>query len=163
MRGGSSNLLMEHLASFSISGAYSSVVISTKLPYEVWRGKVETYSWLEDYIQVAQSTFFLSLGSDAVNQLISFYLHTRIVPEDRQCHRFVRGDFESNGELVYVESIDGMSFTGHQSFFLPNGSYSVECRSWNIENGVDVFEPYIDTMVQNIRHEIAFIRRSEQE
>jgi hypothetical protein len=154
---------MKHLASFSTSGAYSSVVITTKLSDEIWWETTKNYAWTEDYIQVGKSTFFLSLGSDAVNQLITFYLHTESAPESRPCDRILTGSFVSTGERVFIESIDDMTFSVSPSFFLPAGNYTVKCHSWNMKNGIDVFEPYIDRMIQNVRHEIAFIRRSQQE
>ncbi|MBC7891115.1 MAG: hypothetical protein H7Y12_02780 [Sphingobacteriaceae bacterium] len=148
---------MEHLVSYSLSGQFSSIVISTKLPENLWSEVIKDCSWTEDYLQINESAFFFSLGSDAVNQLITFYLFFNSIPEGKQCSRLLKGTFESKGEAVFLESIDDMSFTGNRSFFLPSGRYHVECRSWNLENGVDVFEPFINVMIQNIRHEIAFV------
>ncbi len=152
-------MTISHHATFLVSGSYSSVVISAKPRDEMDpTAKMEEQSlWGEDFVQLTESAIFFSLGSDAVNQPLSIYFALESDPE-RQPERKLTGTFTSDGEFVYLESIDTMMFAnGTKRFFLQSGRYRVECHSWNLQAAQDHFSPYINTAFDNVRHEVFFI------
>ena len=143
---------------FFLSGAYSSVVVSAALGVDEPDPMIAMEHqglWGEDFVQLRPNTVFLSLGTDAIGQPVTIYVHQGAVPLDLSAERTLTATFVSRGERIFLEYIDNMTFASEGlSFGLPAGRYRVDILSWNIEISYD--NPANELTPDNVRHELHF-------
>lgn len=146
----------EPLAFFLHSGAYSSFVLAVEPPGgENLLGVMDEGDlWGNDCVQLTGAAVFFSLGSDAVNQAIWVYLDSpgKTDPPERS----LAATFFSQGEQVYLEGLEDMSFGGRDHFLLPPGGYEVRLLSWNLAQARDNFDADPALFSKNIHHELHF-------
>jgi hypothetical protein len=97
-------------ASFTLSGQYSSIVLSTKpaLDTDPTAAIHQRDLWSEEFVQLGRAAIFFGLGSDAIGQSLSIFItRSHDLPN---ADRRLSGEFNSRGESVWLEYLDVMAF-----------------------------------------------------